>query len=368
MLRLAQRGHKVLFIERQVGPEQLIRDQALRTRKMNSWKSPRLRQLKENLWLWQPPLLPPGRYYNTFLNRLGQEFLAKQVQNLLETIGLSSPILWLYPPQSSPLLGRFNEILSLYHCIDNFSGNQRKFKRQIMQNEENDLLRRVDLVFTHSEGLLNRYQGITRRKISLVPSAADVAHFQSTTSVDPLLSNIPHPRLGVMGTFDARLDVSLLIEIFRSQNTWQLVLIGPLRLERIDLKNLLRLPNVNYLGPQPFEKLPALLNGIDIFLIPYVVDELTKYISPIKLYEYLAVGKPIVSTNLPEVSSLKEYVRFAQVAQDFAQQIHEGLISDTQAQWSARRSEARQHSWENRLNLMMRNISDTLKEKTNGAG
>jgi glycosyltransferase involved in cell wall biosynthesis len=367
MLLFAKRGHPVLFIERQVGPEQLLRDGGMRSRKIAAWKSPRLRQLKDNLWLWQPPLLPPGRYYSTWLNRLGQSILVHHVKKLMGMLKMESPILWLYPPQSSPLLGEFGELLSIYHCIDHFSGNQDGVKRQVMQMEEKDLLQQVDIVFTHSQGLLKRYQGITRRQITLIPSAADVEYFQGTTSIDPLLSHIPHPRLCVMGTLDARLDGTLLLEMFHERPTWQLVLIGAIHRERINLRKLLELPNVHCMGPQPFERLPALLNGLDIFLIPYVLDELTRYISPIKLYEYLAVGKPVVSTNLPEISQFIPYIRMATGKADFIQQVEAALTTDTPDQQVARRNEAKKHSWTNRLDLMCQVIEDCLKEKSNGA-
>lgn len=367
MQRLARGSHPVLFVERQVSIEHLIRDPALRARKRNAWRSPRLRQQIDNLWLWQPPILPAGRYYSTFMNWVGQIGLARQVHKLQEMLSFSTPILWLYPPQSAPLLGKFNEGLSIYHCIENFSGNQIGIKRQVIQAEERHLLGSVDLVFTHSEGLLHRYEGLTRRKIKLVPSAADVSYIQSISTVDPAVYRIPYPRLGVMGTLDARLDVELLRNVVASQPGWHLVLIGQWRPERINLCRLLEYPNVHYLGHQPFEKLPSLLNGLDILLIPYILNEMTRFISPIKLYEYLAVGKPIISTNMPEVSAFKGLVRIAENAQEFINHIQQALTSDTQAEQIARRNLARQHSWDNRLEIILKTITETWNEKNDGS-
>jgi UDP-galactopyranose mutase len=366
MLRLAQCGNPVLFIERQVGPEQLIRDPALRLRKIAAWKSIRLRQPIENLWIWQPPLLPPGRYYSNHLNQLGQKILIRQIRPLIHKLGLSAPILWLYPPQSAPLLGAFGERLSLYHCIENFSGNQSGIKRRVMQSEERLLLQSADLVFTHSEGLIHLYSGLTKREITLVPSAADVSYFQSIPSVDPLVSQIPHPSLGVVGTLDGRLNVELLEGIVHSHPAWHLVLIGQWHPERVSLDPLRNFPNVHFLGPQPYEKLPSLLNGLDIFLIPYILNEMTVYISPIKLYEYLAVGKPIVSTGLPEVMKYKDFVRVASDAHDFIQNIQTALEDDSPDRVMTRRVFARQHSWEARLDKMLNVIDETLKGKIDG--
>ncbi len=367
MLRMAQRGHPVVFIERQVGPEQLIRDPALRRRKIDAWKSNRLRQPMQNLWTWQPPLLLPGRYFNNHLNQLGQRFLVSQVRSILHKLGLLEPILWLYPPQSDPLLGEFNELLSLYHCIENFSGSQSGIKRRVMQSEERCLLQNVDLVFTHSEGLYQLYSGLTRRKITLVPSAADVPYFQSISSTDPLVSKIPHPILGVVGTLDARINIELLEKIVRSHPDWHLVLIGQWRSERIDLNNLLNFPTVHYLGPQPYEKLPYILNSLDIYLIPYVLNEMTIYISPIKLYEYLAIGKPIISTALPEVMKYKDFVRIANNPQEFINHIQTALEAETATQVIARRNFAGQHSWESRLDNMLEVIVETMRVKIDGA-
>jgi glycosyltransferase involved in cell wall biosynthesis len=364
MLRLAKRGHPVFFVERQVGPEQLIRNSVLRSRKIAAWRSNRLSQPVDNLWIWQPPLLPPGRYYSSYLNHIGQKILANQVKKILSKLNLNEPILWLYPPQSAPLLSEFGEPLSLYHCIENFSGIQKGIKRRIMQDEEHFLLKKVDLVFTHSEGLSQLYSNLTRRKITLVPSAADVSFFQSVSSIDPLISFLPHPRLGVVGTLDGRLDVELLEGIVRNHPAWHLVLIGPQHPERVNFGTLNNLSNVHFLGPQPYEKLPSLLNGLDIFLIPYILNAMTVYISPIKLYEYLATGKPIISTCLPEVEKYRDFVRIGTNYHEFTNHI-QAALEDTDNQVKARRNFARQHSWEARLDIMLKIIADTLRVKSN---
>ena len=172
----------------------------------------------------------------------------------------------------------------------------------MIETQERELLARVDLVFVHSDGLRQLYASQTRRPIKLVPSAADVSLFQSTKLVHPDIAGLPKPRLGLSGTLDARVDVALLEELMSRKPGWSLVLIGPARPRRIDLTGLLALPNVYDLGKRPFAELPSLLNGMDVLLIPYRRSELTEFISPLKLYEYLANGAPIVGTPLPKRS------------------------------------------------------------------
>ena len=156
MSRLAAQGHRILFVERQVGPEHLLRDPVLRSRKLTAWRHPAIRQIEENLWLYQPPLMLPGRYFSIAANASGQRWLARKLRPLLTQLGLENPILWLYPPHSAPLLGQFNERLVVYHCIERFVGNQTGRKRRIMEIEETELLRHAHLVFAHAEGLRQR--------------------------------------------------------------------------------------------------------------------------------------------------------------------------------------------------------------------
>jgi len=362
MTCLANSGQRVLFVERQVGPEHLLRDRSLRARKRAAWKKPALHQVDSNLYLWQPPMLLPGRYYSPILNRLGQHRLVISLRPILDHLKFSQPLLWLYPPHSSPLIGNFSEKLVIYHCIDRFVGGQAGLKRTVMLAEETDLLQKADLVFTHAEGLRQLYQPYTRRPITVVPSAADVDRFQTVTDIHPEIANIEHPRLGVVGTLDARIDIQLLTNLALSNPLWQLILIGPERPGRIKLSLLLRLPNVHHLGARLFGDLPSILNGMDALLIPYVRDELTEYISPIKLYEYLAVGKPIVSVDLPEVRPMKHLIYIAHKSGDFAQTIQHALVDDTLQKQTTRRQEAWNHTWEKRAQLMWSIIEENLSQ------
>lgn len=362
MTRLAANGHRVLFVERQVGPEHLWRDPTLRLRKQTAWQKPSVRQKAENLWLWQPPLLPPGRYFSLAINILGQQRLIARLRPVLESLQFSRPALWMYPPHSGPLIGQFGEILSVYHCIDRFVAGQGGLKRRVMESQERDLISRSDLVFVHAEGLRRLYGHLTRRPIILVPSAADVGHFQSTDLVHPDLMGLPRPLLGLTGTLDARIDLAYLEEVMRLRSDWSLVLIGAARPGRIDLAPLLALPNVYNLGHRSFADLPSLLNGIDVLLIPYVRSELTEYISPIKLYEYLANGAPIVSAPLAEIRSFSNWIYFAEEPAGYIRAIEQALQEDSPERRAAQRRAAWEHTWEARLQILWGAVEAVVQE------
>jgi glycosyltransferase involved in cell wall biosynthesis len=361
MLRLAAAGNRVLFVERQVSLEHLLRDPVLYHRKISAWRGKLLRKLSNNIWLWCPPMMLPGRYYSMHLNFHGQRLLATRVHPVLSNLGFVQPILWLYPPHSAPLLGQLGESCSIYHCIDRFSGIQKGLKRIIIERQERLLLQNADIVFTHADGLKKLYQHLTRRPITIIPSAADVLFYQSTASIHPDIAQITHPRIGIMGTFDGRIDVKLLQSLVINHHDWQFVIIGQIRPGRTNLDRLFFFPNVHYLGSRPHQELPSLLNGMDAFLIPYKNNELTKFISPLKLYEYLAVGKPIVSVPLPEVLRLSSHVHIAE-PDEFSAKIKLALESDDRTRQQARRDEAWKHTWDIRVDIMMQTINEFFRE------
>lgn len=362
MLRFANSGDRVLFIERQVSVEHLLRDPALLRRKLSRWRDAPLVERSSNLWTWCPSLMLPGRYYARLLNQLGQCLLARQVKPVLQALNFTQPILWLYPPHSAPLLHKFRESCSVYHCIDRFSGTQKGLKRSIMEKEEIQLLHGADIVFTHSRGLQEKYTRYTLRPVKLIPSAVDIDHFQSTSDVHPDICKIPHPRIGIMGTFDGRLDTELLQTLINEHPEWHFVFIGQIRPGRTNLARLLHQGNVHYLGARPYQELPVLLNGLDLFLIPYKNNELTQYINPLKLYEYLAVGKPIVSVPLPEIMAFSPLVSIAD-PEHFSDQMVNTLMSDTPESRQARREIAQPHSWDARLQEIRLTIAEFFAQE-----
>jgi glycosyltransferase involved in cell wall biosynthesis len=361
MLRLARSGHRVLYVERQIGFEHLLRYSKYREKRTSYLKFQQPVRVQENLWRWQPSVVVPGRYYSQALNRIGQSHLAAQIHAILPRLDFDSPVLWLYPPHSAPLIGNFKEVISVYHCIERFSGDQRGIKKEVMTRQENDLLTKVDLVFVHSHGLQELYNDLTSHPIEVISSAADIEHFQRDVEIHPKMSAIPEPQLVVMGTLDSRIDFELLRNIAKIRPDWHLVLIGQLINPPRSTSTLLSLPNVHYLGQQPFEILPSLLKGAKVGLIPYRITDMTRYINPLKAYEYLACGLPVISTELPELFTLSKWIKIVSTinqdheiqAKRFVEEIETAILTETSQIRNERRQFACKYNWDVRVSRIL---------------
>lgn len=365
MLRFARRGHRVLFIERPVGLEHLLRYPAFRQRKFRRWREG-IRQVAQNVWIVSLPVLLPGRYYSSLINTINQWSTLLMSRSYLRQLGFGSPILWLYNPEQGALIGQFKERLSVYHCIDEWTANTRGRKRRTIAALEVELLRQVDLVFANS---LPTYENKRRfnSRTYRIPSGVDYAHFaqalDKSVAIHPAMAQVPQPRIGYSGTINERLNYTVLELMAHQRPDWSLVFVGdpyPWTLDAPPLRRLRALPNVHFLGKYPFSSMPALLKGMDVCLLPYVSDERGHYRSPLKLYEYLAAGKPIVSTEHPEASEFASHLYLASTPEGFLKGVAQALTQDSPQQQQERIAIAQQHSWDSRVDQMEGIIQQTM--------
>jgi UDP-galactopyranose mutase len=210
------------------------------------------------------------------------------------------PIVWFYTPMALPLLGGLDPALVVYDCMDELAAFKNPPK-QLLQRET-ALLNLADLVFAGGPSL---YQARRERNPSVhcFPSSVDARHFERArerASSHRLQDAIAHPRLGFYGVIDERFDAALVAALADARPRWQLVLVGPVL--KIDPASLPRRPNIHYFGQQPYDELPAFLAGWDVCLLPFALNEATRYISPTKVLEYMAAELPIVSTPIADVA------------------------------------------------------------------
>ena len=209
------------------------------------------------------------------------------------------PIVWFYTPMALPLLQELQPSLVVYDCMDELAAFKNPPK-QLLQRET-ALLNLADLVFAGGPSL---YEAKRERHANAhcFPSSVDVGHFGRAldrTSGDRLQAAIPHPRLGFYGVIDERFDSALMAHLADAHPAWQLVLVGPVT--KIDAATLPQRPNIHYLGQQDYASLPAFLAGWDVCLLPFALNEATRFISPTKVLEYMAAELPIVSTAIADV-------------------------------------------------------------------
>ena len=225
--------------------------------------------------------------------------LARLLDQMLALTGIADPVLWFYTPQMWPIARHVQASAVVYDCMDELSAFQGA--PPALRESEVELFSRAALVFTGGQSLyeikVNQHPNVYA-----FPSSIDKMHFaQARTLIqDPDDQvNIPHPRLGFFGVLDERMDLDLLGGIAAARPDWHLVIIGPV--VKIDPEVLPRRHNIHYLGAKAYKDLPAYIAGWDVAFLPFVRNESTRFISPTKTPEYLAAGKPVVSTSIYDV-------------------------------------------------------------------
>jgi hypothetical protein len=227
----------------------------------------------------------------------------RQLRALLDDFreqeAIEEPVLWYYTPMALPFTRHIEAGATVYDCMDELSAFA-DAPPQLLRLEE-ELFERADLVFTGGQSL---YEAKWDRHSSVhcFPSAVDAAHFnQARGSVPSVVDQamIPHPRLGFYGVIDERMDLELLEGLATVRPDWHVILLGPVT--KIEEGSLPRRPNLHYLGARPYQDLPTYLAGWDVALLPFARNESTRFISPTKTPEYLAAGKPVVSTSIRDV-------------------------------------------------------------------
>jgi glycosyltransferase involved in cell wall biosynthesis len=223
-------------------------------------------------------------------------------------------------PRLLPQLEPFSPQLVVYDCLDDLS--RFAYAPADVRRREEQLLRRADLVLTRGEGLYERLR--TRHAAAhWIPSGVDLEHWQRHAAAPHDVAFVPRPRLGYLGAVDERLDLPLLAELAERHPGWSLVLVGPVL--KVDPAALPRGPNLFYLGQRPYAQLPAYAAALDALLLPFVIAPVTELAHPTKILEYLATGKPVVSTPVPEVAA--HYGEAVHVAgrESFAERLREVL-------------------------------------------
>jgi UDP-galactopyranose mutase len=241
------------------------------------------------------PHLPSGLHSEV----AGNAVLKDLVQRLFDSNGIQDYICWYYTPMALMFTSHLNPRAIVYDCMDELSAF--KGAPANLKMLENELFRRADLVFTGGQSLFESKRE-RHRSVYCFPSSIDRDHFNRARELTPEPEDqkeIPHPRLGFFGVVDERFDIELLRRAANARPDWHFVVIGPV--VKIDPTSLPNNPNIHYLGPKSYQSLPAYISGWDLALLPFAVNESTRFISPTKTPEYLAAGKRVVSTPIADV-------------------------------------------------------------------
>jgi glycosyltransferase involved in cell wall biosynthesis len=358
MSRLA-RDNRVLFIE-SLGlrrPQLAGRDLARIARRLRrGLQGPR--RTPEGVDVLSPLVLP--LHSRAAVRAVNARLLPALVGRAARRAGLTRPILWGYVPQAEALLDVLDPALVVYHCVDDIAA-QPGVDADSFRAAERRFAARADLVLASAPSLAARMRELNDN-VLYAPNVADTRAFATALRpgpVDPALDALPRPRIVFTGAVVAtKLDVGLIAALARARPDWSIALVGPTGMgdPSTDVSALTEVDNIHLLGGRTRDQLPAVLRGADAGITPYASNQLTASIFPMKVYEYLAAGLPVVATPLPSLEGVAE-VATAPDADAMARALDEALADDDAARRAARSRAAASHSWEARLEEIGRAIA-----------
>lgn len=355
-VELARLGHRVLYID-SLGlrkPSASKRDISRIFRRIVKAVRPP-RQVRDRLWVWSPIILP---WHNVALIRvLNKLILGLGLHFWIAILRFKNNILWTYNPLTPELMNIQSFERCIYHCVDEIK-SQPGMPVAVLECVEKELARQADMIFATAPKLAE-----TRKEWNpntyYLPNVADYEHFSSAldeqTQIPEDIRNIPSPRLGFIGAISGyKLNFNLIRETALSHPDWSMVLIGEVGEGDpwTDISLLQGLPNVFFLGPKPYQKLPAYLKAFDVALLPNNINEYTDSMFPMKFFEYLAAGVPVVSVDLKAIREFAHVVKIGRTSSEFIESIEEVLAGDVVA-LQDRLNLAREYTYQARTEKML---------------
>jgi glycosyltransferase involved in cell wall biosynthesis len=346
MSRFAQEGYRILYVDTLGLRSPKLKDlPRIVSRLRNRLRAQQdgLHQPEAGVHVCSPLILP---FLNSRLARsLNISRLIPQLQRHLERIGNDDLIIWVYLPTWTVLqcVEKIPHRMLVYESIDALASNPAGLSLGYAEAEA-EILRRADLVIATSESL-HQEKGAHNGNAHWVPSGVAEGFFASVAPAEEM-ERIRSPRIGFFGTIDHRLDLELMQRLARVHPEWSLVLIGA---ARCDIGELVAEENVHFLGPRLHRELPGYLRGMDVLWLPYVMDEFTRHVYPAKIFECLALGRPVVTTALPSLERFGEVVRLVEEREGHERALREALVERDEGLRQRRVALARENSWEARF-------------------
>ena len=352
--KFAARGNRVLYVEQQMHWLGWLADLRRQFGRVLRWLSGP-RQVSDRLWVFTLPLVTPFFQMSILINILNNWLLAPVLRWALRRIGFKDVVLWAYTPHAAGLVGRLGERLVVYECVDEFSAARGLVRGATVAVQERQLLHLSDIVIVTHPSLLQS-KTVRDRRPALVPNGADIAHFARAggqeTQRAAAVKVLPRPVVGFHGWIQYWIDFDLIAHAARLHREWSFALIGPIEpLARVD--KVRGLANVHFLGMQPYEQMPEFLAGFDVCINPFVLGHLADAVSPIKLYEYLASGKPVVSVDMPAAREFSDFILLVRTPEQFVRALEDVLSrggnGTVAAEAAARRQAVSGFSWDARF-------------------
>lgn len=359
-VELARRGHKVLYID-SLG----LRSPGLNKKDLSrifkrigkALKPPK--KVHDNIWVWSPITLPWNRFL--VIRTLNKIYLNIFIKLWLGILNFNYPWLWTYNPLTTEFIGTENFSKVVYHCVDEIKA-QPGMPIDILEREEKTLLKAADVIFVTAPQLMeSRVQW--NDNIHYFSNVADFSHFNKSLIEDydipDELFDLNKPILGFIGAVSGyKVDFNLLSYIAENRPNYNIVIIGLVGEgdPNTDISLLTRHSNIHLLGPKTYDSLPRYLKFFDVALLPNNLNEYTDNMFPMKFFEYLAAGKPVVSVDLPALRDFSHIAKIVNNKEGFLSAIDSILQGDV-APLKERLDVASEYTYQSRTDKMLRIIS-----------
>jgi glycosyltransferase involved in cell wall biosynthesis len=349
MSRLARRN-RVLFLESLGLRQPQLAGRDLRRMARRARRAAARPRAVDGLHVLSPLVIPLHGHRR--IAKLNARLLRAQVKRATKKLNFENPLLWSYVPQAEWLVDALHPAGIVYHCVDDIAA-QKGVAAGAFREAEARFAARADVVLASAPALAERMRTLNEN-VFYAPNVADTERFATALNgghTDPALAALPHPRIVFTGAVVAtKLDVELLEGVARARPDWTLALVGPVGAgdPQTDISRLERLPNLHLLGARRYEALPDVLRGADVALVPYAINELTRSVFPMKVFEYLAAGLPVITTPLPALAGTPQVAVAADAGETIAA-IERALAEDGPDARRARSEAVRAHSWDTRL-------------------
>jgi len=291
----------------------------------------------------------PKFYKPKLLDNFVAHVRLRKAYRVLKKQGCRRIILYIWRPDFDEALDLVDYDLSCFHIDDEYSFST---VEKPLDDREANLIKRVDQVFIHSPGLLDK-KGHLNPNTLWIPNGVDFDRYAAPASEPSDLAAIPHPRMGYVGMIQTTVDFQLLSTIADQRSDWSFVFVGPrwtlTEEDEYWIQSLSQKPNCYFLGGKPVEVLPAYTQHFDVCMMPYKRNGYTNLIYPLKLHEYLASGRPAVGTPIRSLQDYSHLIELAATCDQWHHALAKALDANESCQdrLDARRSAARQHDWNN---------------------
>ena len=328
--------------------------------------SKRQADLNANIHIYTPIILPFSSQ-SLLIHKMNIKISCFFIKQIIKKLQFKDYLLWFYHPEGVFYLNYLEPKIACYDCVDEYStmpDYKAEKKKSRLKYLEKKLIEKCDIVFTTSSNLYESKKS-SAQNIFLVENVGDYGHFKmaqkKTECIPRDFPPVNAPVIGFVGALDPyKVDYQLIEHIAFKKHNWIFVMIGAKQASEDQSRKLPEYSNIFYLGRKIYKDLPKYISLFDICIIPYKINDYTRHVFPIKLFEYLSAGKPVVATALPSIRKYDGVIKIAETNEDFLLAMDNALKDNAENKINDRIHLAKANTWESRANKLLSHVRNIL--------